>query len=289
MFKKLTLSAALAVGLGSSAMAAGGGGGHVENIDFSFDGMFGSYDQMQLQRGLQVYTEICAACHGMKFVPIRTLHDEGGPALPEDQVRAYADSIEIWDASLNDGEGDFRAATPADNFPENNSVNAPDLSLMAKARAGFHGPYGLGINQLMKGMGGPEYIVALLTGYVDPPECAPEDFDGSYNKVFAAGGYPEECKDEDGNHTVPGSWIGMSQPLWGDDVEYADGHSADLQHVSEDVAAFLMWTAEPKLNARKQSGLTGVIFLGLLSVLLYLTNKRLWAPIKKAAKGQPAE
>ena len=289
MFKKLTLSAAIAVGLSTSAMGAGGGGAKIDNVDFSFDGMFGSYDQMQLQRGLQVYTEICAACHGLKFVPIRTLHDEGGPALPEDQVRAYAEQMEIWDASLNDGEGDYRPATPADHFPKSGVANAPDLSLMAKARAGFHGPYGLGINQLMKGMGGPEYIVALLNGYEDAPECAPEDFDGSYNTVFAAGGYPDSCKDEDGNHTVPGSWIGMSQPLYGEDVEFADGHANDLHHITEDVSAFLMWTAEPKLNARKQSGLTAVIFLGLLSVLLYLTNKRLWAPIKKAAKGQAAE
>jgi len=289
MFKKLTLSAAVAVGLASSAMGAGGGGGYVEDIDFSFDGMFGSYDQNQLQRGLQVYTEICAACHGLKFVALRNLADEGGPALPEDQVRAYAEQIEVWDASLNDGEGDYRTATPADKYPENNSVNAPDLSLMAKARAGFHGPYGLGINQLMKGIGGPEYIVALLNGYEDPPACSPEDFDGAYNTVFAVGGYPDSCKDADGNHTVPGSWIAMSQPLYGDDVEYADGHSTDLQDVTEDVSAFLMWTAEPKLNARKQSGLTGVIFLGILTVLLYLTNKRLWAPIKKAAKDKAAE
>jgi ubiquinol-cytochrome c reductase cytochrome c1 subunit len=79
---------------------------------------------------------------------------------------------------------------------------------------------------------------------------------------------------------VPGSWIAMSQPLYGDDVEFADGHSTELEHVAEDVSAFLMWTAEPKLVARKQAGLTGVLFLTVLSVLLYLTNKRIWAPLK---------
>ena len=275
MLKRLVTAAAFALGCTGSAFAAGAVG-HVDNVRFSFDGMFGTYDQNQLQRGLQVYTEICAACHGLKFVPLRTLGDEGGPNLPEDQVFAYAEFYEVYDEDIED----FRPAKPTDHFPESQLENAPDLSMMAKARAGFHGPHGLGINQLMYGIGGPEYIVALLTGYDDPPECAPDDMDGSYNKVFAAGGYPEECKDEDGKHKYPGSWISMGQPLWGDDVEYADGHSTDVQHLSEDVAAFLMWTAEPKLAARKQAGFVGVIFLTVLSVLLYLTNKRIWAPIK---------
>ena len=102
-------------------------------------------------------------------MPIRSLGDEGGPHLPEDQVFAYAEFYEVFDADLDD----FRPAKPTDHFPESQLENAPDLSLMAKGRAGFHGPYGLGINQLMKGMGGPEYIATLLTSYEDPPECAP--------------------------------------------------------------------------------------------------------------------
>jgi len=279
MFRKLALSAGLTLGLASGALAAGGAA-YVEDYDFSFQGPFGAYDQNQLQRGLQIYTEICASCHGLQYVPIRTLGDEGGPALPEDQVFAYAEFYEVWDPELADGDGDFRPAKPTDHFPGSQAEGAPDLSLMAKARAGFHGPYGLGINQFVKGMGGPEYIATLLTAYADPPECAPEDMDGHYNKAFAAGGYPDECKDEDGNHKYPGSWIGMGQPLWGDDVEFADGHSTDLDHLAEDVAAFLMWTAEPKMMARKQAGFVGVVFLSVLSVLLYLTNKRLWAPVK---------
>lgn len=275
MLKRIATAAALLVGLSGGAYAAGATG-HIENVDFSFDGPFGAYDQNQLQRGLQIYTEICAACHGLKYVPLRTLGDKGGPHLPEDQVFAYAEIYEVFDPALDD----FRPAKPSDNFPESQLENAPDLSLMAKGRAGFHGPMGLGINQLMKGMGGPEYIVALMTGYVDPPECAPDDMDGSYNKVFASGAFPDECKDEDGNHKYPGSWISMAQPLYGEDLEFADGHSNDLQHEAEDVAAFLMWAAEPKMMARKQAGLTGVIFLTFLSVLLYLVNKRLWAPVK---------
>ena len=275
MLKRIALSAALAIGLTGGAYAAGAEV-HVEDFDFSFQGPFGSYDQNQLQRGLQIYTEICSACHGLKFVPIRSLGDEGGPHLPEDQVFAYAEFYEVFDADLDD----FRPAKPTDHFPESQLENAPDLSLMAKGRAGFHGPYGLGINQLMKGMGGPEYIATLLTSYEDPPECAPDDMDGSYNAAFASGAFPDECKDEDGNHMYPGSWIAMGQPLWGDDVEFADGHSTDIEHLAEDVSAFLMWTAEPKMMARKQAGFVGVIFLTILSVLLYLTNKRLWAPIK---------
>lgn len=285
MFRNLTLTAAVALGL-ASGTANAAGDSHVEDFDFSFEGPFGAYDTNQLQRGLQVYTEICSACHGLKFVSFRNLADEGGPHLPDDQMRAYAEFYEVFDPALFDGEGDFRPATPADHFPESSLSNAPDLSLMAKARAGFHGPYGLGINQFFKGMGGPEYIASLLTGYADEPECAlamETPMDGFYNTAFAAGGYPEECKYEDGSHKYPGSWIAMAPPLYGDDVEFSDGHSTELEHVSEDIAAFLMWTAEPKMMARKQAGLTGVIFLTVLSVLLYLTNKRIWAPHKGGA------
>ncbi len=278
MLKTLTLSVALALSSGGAALAAGEG--HVEDFAFPHEGPFGSYDQMQLQRGLQVFTEICAACHGLKYVTFRTLADEGGPALPRDQMRAYAEFYEVWDPTLEDGMGDFRTAKETDHFPEGTFPNAPDLSLMAKARAGFHGPYGTGISQLVNGMGGAEYIASILTGYAETPACAPEDMSGYYNTAFSNGGYPEECKDEHGHHTVPGSWIAMAPPLYGDDVEYADGHPADLHHVATDVAAFLMWTAEPHLNARKQAGLTGVLFLTVLAVLLYLTNKRLWAPVK---------
>ncbi len=279
MLKKIALSTGLALGLATGAFAAGGEA-HIENYDFSFQGPFGAYDQNQLQRGLQIYTEICSSCHGLQYVPIRTLGDEGGPHLPEDQVFAYAEFFEVWDPELADGDGDFRPATPTDHFPGSQAEGAPDLSLMAKARAGFHGPYGLGINQFFKGMGGPEYIATLLTSYADPPSCAPDDMDGEYNTAFTAGGYPDQCLDEDGNRKYPGSWIGMGQPLWGDDVEFADGHATDLEHLAEDVSAFLMWTAEPKMMARKQAGFIGVVFLTLMSVLLYLTNKRLWAPIK---------
>jgi len=274
MFKTLALSSILALALGPVAAfaaeeAEGGEGehanashssGHIEDVAFSFEGPFGTYDQNQLQRGLKVYTEVCAACHGLKFVPFRTLGDAGGPHLPEDQVRAYAANFEVFDAELDD----TRPATPPDKFPENNGVGAPDLSLMAKARAGFHGPYGTGISQFVNGIGGPEYIYSILTGYTGK------------QKEEAGSIFYE-------NTAFPSGWIKMAPPLSGEDVEFDDGHSNELHHEAEDVAAFLMWTAEPKMMARKQVGFVGVLFLVVLSVLLYLTNKRIWAPHKGKA------
>jgi ubiquinol-cytochrome c reductase cytochrome c1 subunit len=257
MFKKLAISAVAALTLSTGAAMAAGGAGHVEDIDFSFEGPFGTFDQNQLQRGLKVYTEVCSACHGMKYVPLRTLGDEGGPHLPMDQVRAYSERFEVFDEELDD----FRPAKPTDHFPMSNDPNAPDLSLMAKARAGFHGPQGTGLAQLFKGMGGPEYIYSLLTGYTGK------------DKVEAGTTFYE-------NTAFPGGWIAMAPPLYGEDVEFDDGHANTIESEAEDVAAFLMWAAEPKMMARQQAGLTGVIFLTVLTVLLYLTNKRIWAPIK---------
>jgi len=258
LMKKHILSAVVALALAPSAYAAGATSGHeIENIDFSFDGPFGAYDVNQLQRGLQIYTEVCSACHGLKFVALRTLADEGGPSLPEDQMIEYAKQFDIYDAELEDD----RPRIPTDHFPESGLSNAPDLSLMAKKRAAFHGPYGLGINQFFKGIGGPEYITALLSGY-----------NGEEKEEAGSTLY--------GNDYFPGGWIAMAPPLYDEAVEFVDGHENDLHHLSEDVSAFLMWTAEPKLGARKQAGFAGVVLLTLLSVLLYLTNKRLWAPIK---------
>ncbi|MDB6177093.1 cytochrome c1 [Paracoccus sp. Z330] len=239
----------------------GGGHGavHIEDISFSFEGPFGKYDQFQLQRGLQVYTEVCSACHGMKFVPIRTLHDDGGPGLPEDQVRAYAANLsEITDAET----GEDRTRLPTDHFPTvTGDGMGPDLSLMAKARAGFHGPYGTGISQLVNGIGGPEYIHAILTSYTgEEMEQAGSIF--YENTAFSTG------------------YISMPSPLSDDLVTYEDGTPATVDQMARDVSAFLMWTAEPKMMDRKMVGLVSVLFLIVLSALLYLTNKRIWAPHK---------
>lgn len=276
MLRKIALTAsALAISAGA-AMAAGG---HKEITDVAFahEGPFGKFDQFQLQRGLQVYTEVCSACHGLKYVPIRTLADEGGPQLPEDQVRAYATQFTVTDAET----GEDREGKPTDHFPASAMEGAPDLSLMAKARAGFSGPYGTGMSQLFNGMGGPEYIYSILTHYEENPECAPDGIDGFYyNTSFGNGGVPDSCKDEHGVSTVPGSWIAMPPPLSDDQVTYADGTAATVSQMSEDVSAFLMWAAEPKLMDRKESGFKAVFFLIILASLLYLTNKRIWAGVK---------
>ncbi len=289
MIRKLAITSALALTVTGGVALAAGSEPHVTNYSFSFEGPFGAFDQNQLQRGLQVYTEVCAACHGLRYVPIRTLGDEGGPGLPEDQVRAYIEQnfIEVYDTDLQD----WRAATPNDNFPMSQLETAPDLSLMTKARAGFFGPYGLAINPLINGVGGPEYVASLLAGYEDPPACAPDGFDGYYNAVFEAGGYPDSCLDDHGHRTVAGSWIGMAPPLWpeGGQLVYQDGAPDDVESVALDVSAFLTWTAEPKLMARKQMGFTAIIMLSILAVLLYLTNKRLWMPIKARSKGVPSK
>lgn len=259
--KKTLLTAFVALGLsfGSTAVnAAGGGDQHIEDFDFSFEGPFGKYDQNQLQRGLKVYTEVCAACHGLRHVAFRTLGDAGGPQFPEDQVKAYASGFDVYDADKDEDV----PAKPSDKFPASALDNAPDLSLMAKARAGFHGPMGLGINQIVKGMGGPEYIASVLTGFT------------GHEKEQAGVTLYE-------NTAFPGGWISMAPPFEDGQVEFDDGHKNDVHHMAADVSAFLMWTAEPKMMARKRVGLAGVLFLGLFTILLYLTNKKLWAPVKR--------
>jgi ubiquinol-cytochrome c reductase cytochrome c1 subunit len=283
-FKTSLIGAVAALALTSGAARAEAEV-HIEDVAFAHEGPFGTFDQMQLQRGLQVYTELCSACHGLQYVRFGTLADEGGPMLPEDQVRQYAADFPIYDEDSNRQyynveKGEYDLLEIADTFPAHNLAAAPDLSLMAKKRAGFHGPYGTGISQLINGMGGPEYIHAILTGYEDPPACAPEDFTGYYNKHFPNGGVPDECKDEEGHSTIEGSWIAMPPPISDDIVSYADGTAATTDQISMDISSFLMWTAEPKLGARKEAGFIGVFMLSILAVLLYLTNKRLWAATK---------
>lgn len=229
---------------------------HITDYSFSFEGPFGSFDQAQLQRGLQVYTEVCSACHGLKFVALRTLADPGGPSMTDEQMRAYAATISIEDPAT----GELRDGTPPDHFPGSAIENAPDLSLMAKARAGFHGPAGLGINQLLHGMGGPEYIASFLTG-----------FTGEEQEMAGTILYENEAF---------GGYVAMNPVLMPDLVVYEDGTEATEEQMAQDVAAFLMWSAEPKMMARKSAGLTAVLFLVVLTVLLYFTNKKLWSRYK---------
>ncbi|MEM6742458.1 MAG: cytochrome c1 [Pseudomonadota bacterium] len=266
--RTMILGAAAAALLPVAGFAAGGGG-HVTDVPFSFEGPLGGFDEAQLQRGFQVYNEVCSACHGLRYVSFRALGEPGGPGYDAEQVKAFASLYEAADTSDGALPGDMRPAIASDRFPANEAVGAPDLSLMAKARAGFHGPMGTGLSQLFNGIGGPEYIYSLLTHYTG------EEKEQAGTILY-------------GNETMAGGWISMTPPLSDDLVEYADGTPATTDQMAKDVAAFLMWAAEPKLEARKSAGARNFVFLALLAVLLYLTNKKLWAGVKK--KGiTPAE
>ena len=260
MIRKIALSALTAVALAASPALAAGKLGEITDFSFSFEGPFGSYDRAQLQRGLQVYTEVCSACHGLQYVAFRTLTQETGPALTPDAMRAFALNFEVFDPQIDD----WRPAGGPDHFPGSQMETAPDLSLMAKARIGFSGPYGLGINQLLYGIGGAEYIASFLLGFNGEEE-------------FSAGSMFYY-------NTASASWKSMAPVLWEDGVEYSDGTPATMEQQAQDVAAFLMWAAEPHLTERKRAGLVGVILLTLLASLLYLSNKRLWEPVKREAK-----
>ena len=255
MFKKIYSAFAILLSLTSFALAAGDKTEQVKNIKFPFDGVFGRFDQAQLQRGFHVFSEICSSCHGLRLVAFRTLGDEGGVGLTAAQVKAYASQFDVYNADRDEDV----PASPADYFPESAVENAPDLSLMAKARGSFHD--GVGFKKFANGIGGPEYIAALLQGYTGEED---ENTGLYYNKYFG--------------------WISMAPPLEDGLVEFTDGAPNDLKHMSEDVAAFLMWAAEPKLMARKRWGLVMVTMFALMSILLFLVNKSLWAPIKAQAR-----
>ncbi len=263
MKRILLVSGLIGVLLGAGNVFAAGDAGHIEDISFSYEGPFGTFDPEQLQRGLVVYQEVCAACHGLKYVPLRTLGDKGGLDLSESAVKSFARSIEMYDPELED----YREALPTDNFPANDSVGAPDLSLITKARAGFHGPEGTGMAQLFQGIGGPEYVYSLLVGYTG------EEKEEAGSLLY-------------GNTAFSGGYLSMAPPLSEGMVEFADGTPSTVERMAEDVTAFLVWAAEPKMMARKQMGLISVSLLILLSILLYLTNKKLWAPIKYRKKAE---
>ena len=287
MIKRTILPALVVLATAPGLALAAGGGGETKDVAFSFEGPFGTYDSHQLQRGFQVYHEVCAACHGLKFVAFRELGNPDGPAFPEEQVKAIAALYDV-PAEIGqpykdrDGEkydaaepGDTRPGKPSDKFPENTGAGAPDLSLMAKSRAGYHGPMGLGLSQFFNGIGGPEYIYSVLMGYTGDTE-------------EVAGNVLYYNKGKGGN-------LSMSPPLEDDLIEYGvfgkvkddtHGHAyeapaATADQMAKDVSAFLMWTAEPEMVNRKVAGFRNLIMIILLAVLLYYTNKKLWAPVKR--------
>jgi ubiquinol-cytochrome c reductase cytochrome c1 subunit len=243
-----------------------------KDISFSFEGPFGHFDRAQLQRGYKVYKEVCSLCHSMHLVSFRNLSDHGGPEFSEAQVKALAASFTVQDGPGEDGQMFDRPGLPSDRFPspypnEQAARNAlggslpPDLSLITKARAGWYGTF----NQLINGIGGPQYVYSVLTGYETPPEeIAKEAPPGKhYNPYFAAG-----------------HWIGMEPPLTDGRVTFDDGSPNKIDDMARDVAAFLAWTAEPKMEERKSVGFATIIYLLILAVLLYLVKKKIWAKVE---------
>jgi ubiquinol-cytochrome c reductase cytochrome c1 subunit len=231
---------------------------------YTFDGPLGRFDRQQMQRGFQVYREVCAACHGLNLVAFRNLHDLG---YSEAEVRAIADQWPIQVASINPdtGEAATRKALPADRLPApypnetaaraaNNNALPPDLSLIVKARHG-----------------GAPYVESLLTGYQNPPaELPAANRPGQglyYNPYFA------------------NLNIAMPPPITADgQVTYADGTPATRQQMAHDVSAFLAWAAEPNLEARNRGGLTVLIFLIFATILSWMAYKNVWASAKRAVR-----
>ena len=239
---------------------------------WSFAGIFGKYDPAQLQRGFQVYKEVCAACHSLNLVAFRTLADGTGPYFSEAQVRSLAAEYQIADGPNEEGEMFERPGRPSDHFPPpylneqaaravNNGAAPPDLSLMAKARGVSRGfPWFLidGVTQYQEG--GPDYIRALLTGFEDPPAGVTVAEGTHYNPYFASAAV-----------------LAMPPPLSDGQVAYGDGSPQTVDQYATDVAAFLMWTAEPTLVDRKRIGFQVMIFLIVFAGLMYLTKRRIWA------------
>ncbi len=243
--------------LGATGAQAAGGGPVPPSQEWSHGGvnsflsMFKTYDRAELQRGFQIYKESCSACHGMRHLSYRNLEALG---FSEEEVKAIAGQYEV--AALDDaGEPITRPAIPADRFKEpfankkaaaaaNNGKAPPDLSLIVKAR-----PHN------------EDYIYALLTGYVDPPEGVQVP-DGSYYNAY-----------------YPGHIIAMAQPIYPDGITFADGTPATVEQQARDVTAFLAWAAEPHLETRREIGVMVILFLIFFTGVLYAAKRRLWADV----------
>ena len=251
-----------------------------KHVSWSFSGPFGKYDPQQLQRGFQVYREVCSGCHSLNLVAFRTLADEEGPKFTEEQVKALAAEYQITDGPDSSGEMFERPGRPSDYFPapfaneqaaraSNGGAYPPDLSLIAKARQitrGFPTFVFDVFTQYQET--GPDYVYSLLTGYQEAPEGVEVAEGQYYNPYF-----------------VSGPALAMPPPLSDGQITYAqNADETDVNNVPEtvdqyamDVTAFLMWAAEPHMVERKSMGLTVMIFLIVLAALVYYTKKKVWA------------
>ena len=286
MFKSLTRLSSLALAVGMTVALsvtavpalAEEGGLKPARLSWTFWGPFGYYDKAQLQRGFKVYREVCANCHSLKLVAFRNLADKGGPEFSEAQVKALAAEYKVMGEPNDKGDVEQRPARPADHFPlifpndqaaaaSNGGGIPPDMSLLAKARAVKSGfPWFVVDVFTQYQEAGPDYMHALISeGYLadpekdKPPEGITVPEGKSYNKYF------------------PGHIISMPKPLADKQVEYTDGSPMTVDQYSRDVAAFLMWAAEPGLTERKETGFKVILFLIVLSGLLYFTKKKVWA------------
>ena len=246
------IGAVLLFGILSSPAWGASGNVDLKTRDWSFSGPFGTFDKAAMQRGFQVYNEVCAGCHSMKLIAFRNFADLG---YSEAEIKALAAQYEVQDGPNDDGEMFMRPAIPADRMPApyandnaaragNNGALPPDLSLIAKARPN-----------------GPNYLYSLLSSYDDAPN-GKEVPDGMYY-----------------NAAYPGNLIAMPQPLYGDDVEFSDGAATSIEAVSADLTQFLMWAAEPKMEVRKRVGVAAVFFLSIFVIFSYLAKRRIWADV----------
>ena len=237
---------------------------------WSFAGPFGLYDAAQLQRGFKIYREVCSTCHSLKLLAFRNLADPGGPGFSEAQASTIAAGFQVTDGPNDKGEMFQRPGKISDYFPppfaNDQAARAalggklpPDMSVLAKAR-GYERGFPWFIFEAFTDYqeGGPDYIHALLNGYTDPPAGFSLPPGGQYNKYF------------------PGYAIGMPKPLSDGQVEYTDGTPTTVDQYGRDVAAFLMWAAEPTLDARKRLGFQVMMFLIVFTALLYFTKRRVW-------------
>lgn len=249
----------------------------IEKQPWSFAGVFGTYDRAQLQRGFQVFREICASCHGARLLAFRNLSEPGGPGFTEGQVKALAAEYEVADPDV---EGGFRPAVAADRWPSPfaseqeardamGGVAPPDLSVIANAR-GTTQPFPWWILNYFTAYseGGPDYLYALLTGY---EEEVPEGVELPDMMYY--------------NHFFPGHAIAMAPPLADGSVTYEPGEDGvtvpeTLDQYARDVSAFLMWLAEPHLVERKQTGFVVMVFLFLFAGLMFAVKQRLWRKVE---------
>jgi cytochrome c1 len=277
------------VALATPAFAAGQAP-HIERQQWSFAGPFGSYDEAQLQRGFKVFKEVCSSCHAAKFLAFRNLSQDGGLGYTDDQAKVIAAEYTVPKGVDDTGEPIEGPAVLSDHWPSpfpneqaarasNGGAYPPDFSTLAKARAGHSGfPLFIFDAFTQYQEQGPDYIYGLLTGYEEAPACFGEDFMGNYNTKFLGGSITfEACK---GETHLTGGPIGMAPPLSDEQVEYTDGTPMTVDQYSRDVAAFMMWMAEPKLEARKEMGFRVMIFLIVFASLLYFTKKAIWRDVE---------